>query len=82
MGKSIWEYKTRNRVYPNYHIGDKQPKEIHIKLWEIRHKNLQERNKKIFDLLKQGKSIMEISKSFNLSREQTYNITKEVINER
>lgn len=80
--KHTGEYKTRNRVYPNYHIGDKQPKEIHIKLWETRHKNLQERNKKIFDLLKQGKSIMEISKSFNLSREQIYNITKEVRNER
>lgn len=78
--KHTGEYKTKNKVYPNYHIGDKMPKEIHIKLWETRHKKLQERNKKIFDLLKQGKSISEISKSFNLSRRQIYLITKGVRN--
>lgn len=78
--KHTGEYKTKNKVYPNYHIGDKMPKEIHIKLWETRHKKLQERNKKVFDLLKQGKSILEISKSFNLSRRQIYLITKGVRN--
>ena len=78
--KHTGEYKTKNKVYPNYHIGDKMPKEIHIKLWETRHKKLQERNKKVFDLLKQGKSILEISKSFNLSRRQVYIITREVRN--
>ena len=79
--KHTGKYKTKNKVYPNYHIGDKMPKEIHIKLWKTRHKKLQERNKKVFDLLRQGKSILEISKCFNLSRRQVYTITREVRNE-
>ena len=78
--KHTGEYKTKNKVYPNYHIGDKMPKEIHIKAWETRHKTLEKRNNKVLGLLLQNWSISDIAKRFNLSKRQIYTITKGVRN--